>query len=80
MKKGKIAFYGTLVFIGAILLFDLWLDRNPDQMTISQMALDAGQRHPYIIIIVAAFFVWMFVHLFWRWKNLWRKVWPQKRS
>ena len=74
MRKGKIAWYGVLVFIGAVLLFDLWLDRNPDQMTISQMALDAGQKHPYIIIIVGLFFVWLFVHLFWRWKKIWQGI------
>lgn len=69
-KSGKIAWYGALVFIGAILIFDLWLDRAPEEMTISQMALEAGQRHPYIIVIVAALFIFLFVHLFWRWKNL----------
>jgi len=70
MKTGEVAGYGLLIFVGAILLFDLWLDRDPEQMTISQMALDAGQRHPYIIAITAVFFVWLLVHLFWRWKNV----------
>ena len=79
MKKGKIAFYGVLVLVAGFLIFDLWLDRDPEQMTISQMAFDAGQRNPYIIIIVAAFFVWLVVHLFWRWKNVWRFFSSKKR-
>lgn len=70
-KKGKIAWYGVLIFIGAVLLFDLWLDNNPEQMTISQMALDAGQRNPWIIVATIAGFVWLIVHMFWRWKNVW---------
>lgn len=72
MKTGKIAWYGVIVIVVGIVIFDLYLDGNPDQMTISQMAFDAGQRNPWIIVIVGVFFVWLFVHLFFRWKNLWR--------
>jgi len=71
LKKGKMAFYGLLIFVGAILVFDLWLDHKPDQMTISQMARDAAQRLPIVPVIVGGLFVWLFIHLFWRWKNLW---------
>jgi len=77
MKKGKIAFYGLVVFGVGLTLFDLILNSLKEQMTISQMALDAGQRHFYIIILTIAFFVWLVVHLFWRWKKLWNFIWAK---
>ena len=70
-KKGKIAWFGVIVIVVGIAIFDLWLDGDPEQMTISQMALDAGQRNPLIIVIVGVLFIWLFGHLFWRWKNVW---------
>ncbi len=68
-KTGKWAWYGVLAIIGLVILFDVFLDGNDEQMTISQMAYDAGQRHPYIIVIVGAAFVFLFVHLFLKWKR-----------
>ncbi len=43
-------------------------------MTVSQLAYDAGQRQPLYIVGTGVFFVWLFVHLFWRWKRVWQKL------
>jgi hypothetical protein len=73
-KKGKIACIGLGVFIASVLIFDLWLDGNPKEMTISQAVRDAGQRLPWLKWAVGAGFVWLFVHLFWRWKTLYKRI------
>lgn len=69
-KNGKIAWIGVLVIIGLVVIFDLWLDRNPDQMTISQMAYHRAREDPWIFYVVGGLFVWLYVHLFFRWKNI----------
>lgn len=48
-------------------------------MTVSQLAYDAGQREPLYIWGTGVFFVWLFVHLFFRWKRVWNYFFPQKR-
>ncbi len=45
-----------------------------DIPTISQMAYHRAQEDPWIIWGAIAFNTWLFVHLFWRWKNLWKYV------
>jgi len=65
-KKWKAAFW-VIVGIG-VADGILALTGN---MTISQLAYDAGQREPLYIWGTGVFFVWLFVHLFWRWRRVW---------
>lgn len=68
-KSGKIAWYGVIAIIVLVVVFDLWLDRNSAQETISQMAFRRAREDPVIFFIVGGLFVWLYIHLFWRWKN-----------
>lgn len=74
MKTGKIACYCVLILLAEALIFTVVLSLLPDQMTISQMAEDAGMRDWKIIAGTGVAFAWLFVHLFWRWKNVWRWI------
>lgn len=65
MKNWKPAFW-VLVTYG-VLDGILALTGN---MTVSQLAYDAGQREPLYIWGTGVFLVWLFVHLFWRWKRV----------
>jgi hypothetical protein len=64
-KKWKAAFWVVVGFFIADGVLAL-----TDNMTVSQLAYDAGQRQPLYIWGVGIFFIWLFVHLFWRWKRV----------
>jgi hypothetical protein len=49
-------------------------------MTVSQLAYDAGQRNYWYIIGTGLFFIWLFVHLFWRWKRVWAYIKQQYKD
>jgi len=60
----------TVCLIGVWLVIDGVLALL-DIPTISQMAYHRAQEDPWVMWLTGGLFVWLFVHLFWRWKNIW---------
>jgi len=70
MKRGNYAKWGMIILLVAIIAFDIYLDRNAEQSTISQWTLQQCRDNPHIVLYIGLGFGIVFGHI----------VWPQKRN
>lgn len=69
MKKGNYAKWFMIILLIAIIAFDIYLDQNAEQLTISQWTLKQCEDNPHIVLYIGLGFGIVFGHI----------VFPQKR-
>jgi hypothetical protein len=70
MKKSGYAKWFCIGLLIAIIAFDIYLDRNEEQSTISQWVLEKCRENPHLPLYIGFGFGVVFGHI----------TWPQKRK
>ena len=61
------------VLVG-LAIADIVLAKVTGWMTVSQFCFVLGERWWWVPWAVGAGFIFLWVHLFWRWKNVWKWI------